>query len=142
MNQNAIMFNSQKKESPKNTFCIFFSFILILFYIDLPPYLNKTKYIFLFIFLSAMIFTVVTYLPLIEEEVAHKKMEFSKKTLGDESSGGADDETESDNEDDTIFNLVINYTPFNLLANECFYIHSFHDYFYLLDDTSTPPPKA
>jgi hypothetical protein len=102
---------------------------------------NKLKYIFICIFLSGMIFTVINYLPLIEEEVSSKKIEVCKKVNPGESPEGFDNETEGDNEADNLFNNSLNFDWSSLFIKEHTYVNTFKDYFFLSEDRSTPPPK-
>jgi hypothetical protein len=86
-----------------------------------------------------MIFTVVNYLPLLEEEVAHKKIELAKKAVGGEGDTDTDDDSENDDETSFFDHAVIRWQ--GLPAKDHAYVHGLHFYGCLLDDKSTPPPK-
>ena len=88
-----------------------------------------------------MIFTVVGSLPLIEEEVTHKKIELVKKALGSE---GSDASSDDNPEQDTKPELQTNHRSLfaQRSSRDCHYVHSFLFTSCLLDDKSTPPPKV
>jgi hypothetical protein len=102
--------------------------------------LKKLKIIFVFIFLAGMLFTVVNYIPTLNEETAQKKIELAKKNQGEESTDSdSEDETETDSE-----NLFRNEGHIILSEPDTYsiahYQYTLH-YKGHLNDLSTPPPK-
>ena len=86
-----------------------------------------------------MIFTVVAYIPLLEEETAHKKIEFPKKT--DTDSGADSDEDETDSDAKTLFGSGMSL-DWNLSGKDYKHLKGFHHYFCLMEDNLTPPPRS
>jgi hypothetical protein len=87
-----------------------------------------------------MVFTVVNYLPLLEEEVAHTKKAMSKKGESSESgSGEPDDETETETENVSVISHLYNWKhrEHSLTVFE----NAFHHYDYLSDGICSPPPE-
>lgn len=85
-----------------------------------------------------MIFTVVSYIPLLEEETAHKKVEFAKKGQNSEGADGDDDETETEKQEYAGVDLLVLHS---LQSTEYRHVKSFFNYASLLDDLNTPPPR-
>jgi hypothetical protein len=109
--------------------------------------MKKLRFIFIFVFLSGMIFTVFQYLPLLEEETAGNGIEISKKTQQQDSSDGDTASTDGDSNEDDDSEQEMNYCStntyalLNVYATSNFYIPpSF--YTYHLEQKDTPPPKA
>lgn len=89
-----------------------------------------------------MLFTVINYLPLLEEETATKKIEICKKAENNESSeGGGDDETETDSESGSLLHPGAEFYWTSIPGGRLFYASTFKDYFYLHDNKTTPPPR-
>ncbi len=87
-----------------------------------------------------MVFTVVNYLPLLEEEVAHTKKAPAKKGESNESSNGdPDDETESDSEDASLLAHCLNWM--DRAHSLTVYENSFQHYDYLSEGICSPPPE-
>jgi hypothetical protein len=84
-----------------------------------------------------MIFTVITYLPLIEEEPVASKVELLKKT---QSSGSDDNEGDPDNDPSNY--KEHNFKFPNLPQTDRHFISSFSHYFYLEETGNNPPPKV
>lgn len=101
------------------------------------PTVKILKFIFIMIFLSGMFFTVITYLPLIEEEPVSSKVELLKKTQSSES-----DDNEGDPDTDPFNYKEHNFTLSNLPQTAHRYISSFDHYFYLEETGNNPPPKV
>jgi hypothetical protein len=99
------------------------------------------KYIFIFIFLGGMLFTVVNYLPLIEEEVSYTKKGTAKKNVaGTEGSGEPEDGCEHGPE-----NMINEYQKLDWTfagTADQFYISSFDHYDYLSGSSCNPPPEV
>jgi hypothetical protein len=115
----------------------FFLFCFRPFYISFAP-LSYGKHIFIVIFLLGMIFTVVNYLPLIEE-VSSKKIELAKKAAENSDEDGGDG-PEDDSED---FCHVTDPFQFRIIAgiNEPFR-NEFAPYPGEPVDKSIPPPRS
>ena len=87
-----------------------------------------------------MVFTVVNYLPLLEEEASHSKKEHVKKNEAKESgSGEPDDETDTDRENvgtsTNALRWIVQTSALNTYQNQ------FHHYDYLLEGCTSPPPE-
>jgi hypothetical protein len=99
------------------------------------------KRLFAFIFLFGMVFTVVNYLPLLEEECGQKCVEHSKKITDTEGSdSGADGDTEHDSEDNFFSGVKLAFAALpvssrsfvNITRHCCSFPAELH----------TPPPRA
>jgi hypothetical protein len=88
-----------------------------------------------------MLFTVINYLPLIEEEMSHSKKASSKKTdAKTEGSGEPEDETEAGPE--SVSTASHGLTWMSRTVSNHHYFHSFHHYDYLSEGCCTPPPEV
>jgi len=104
--------------------------------IDLPT-LSRLSYIFLFVFMSAMLFTVFASLPLLEEETSSKKLEIPKKASG----GGSDSDDDESGSDNISFSGQALTIEWLLAGNNYLHVQRFHHYFCLMEDVTTPPPR-
>lgn len=102
------------------------------------------KYIVVAFFLSCMLFTVIQYLPLLEEETRHLNTELCKKGGLPDTSNGPDEDQDPDSEKETLKNienkfhlqLFIRYDDNNYIR---------HHQFWLIkrpQKVLIPPPKA
>ena len=105
--------------------------------------MKKTRFIFTFVFLFGMLFTVFQYIPFLEEETHAQKTELTK-TLNPEDGGdgdGADEDYDSDSEAllssffHSSFLTFYSSQRLSFIGNEHFYSHP-------LDNIHTPPPKV
>jgi hypothetical protein len=90
-----------------------------------------------------MIFSVIQYLPLIEEEVPCHKIELSKTDNSTDTEGGAD--TESDGDTDPLSDIFLSelFLTSNLAGGSASYFNtSEFNYSYQLNSIQSPPPKA
>lgn len=103
--------------------------------------MKKLRFIFIFIFLAGMIFTVFQYVPILEEEAQNHGSELAKKDTEDNSSNSNDgDETDSDSNDAIYHSLNFNFTDVNPKTNS---YPSFKDCYYsFFQKITIPPPKA
>ena len=90
-----------------------------------------------------MVFTVIQYLPILEEETPGHRVEMAKKDSQDDTADGNDsgDDDDTENEKtDLYFHPAIKYA--NLLISA----HHFHtkqiSYRHPVEKIHTPPPKA
>lgn len=90
-----------------------------------------------------MIFTVIQYLPILEEETPGHRVEMSKKADQDDTSDGSDsgDDDDTENEKtDLFYHAALQYSS-RLLTAQRFYIkHA--SYQHPVETINTPPPKA
>jgi hypothetical protein len=109
--------------------------------------LKKLRFIFIFVFLSGMLFTVFQYVPILEEETPGHRVELTKKAkAGDLEGGDSDTSTDDcDNDDDTAqeFNYYLSETLSYIKSNSNFAFSDKSDFYkYLLEHIDTPPPKV
>lgn len=109
--------------------------------------MKKIRFIFVFIFLSGMIFTVFQYLPLLEEETPGHRIELAKKAKAENPADGDGDDTDEDCSDDDDSEKEYgeyhtgNHTIyFSKHSSSGFRACNF--YKYSLENKNTPPPKA
>ena len=92
-----------------------------------------------------MIFTVIQYLPLLEEEVHGARIELAKKDTSSDGNDGMNDQNDSDNDDDTESDIFLNgifqSTYINSQALTLFE-RSALKYSFQLPSIQSPPPKA
>ncbi len=89
-----------------------------------------------------MLYTVFSYIPLIEEEAGHKKTEFSKKQ--DNSEGPEPDpenDTETETNPETVFEKPHDLAWSGFRISKKYFVRSFLDYNFYLHQLNTPPPK-
>lgn len=104
--------------------------------------LKKSHYIFIFLFLSGMIFTVIKYIPILEEEVHSHRLELSKKSasLGSPSDlDGGDDHPENENIQMFYDNF---YMSLAMLEKELNFLVRPANYLAPLENINTPPPRV
>ncbi len=106
------------------------------------PGLKNFKPIFVFIFLAGMIFTVIQYLPILEEETPGHRVELAKKTGQDDETDSNDSGDDDDSPDEkTSFYSHQHFTCFNgLMSGHLFYIKN-TSYRPPVGSIQTPPPK-
>ncbi|PBQ34636.1 hypothetical protein CNR22_23610 [Sphingobacteriaceae bacterium] len=106
--------------------------------------MKKIRFIFVFVFLAGMLFTVFQYIPILEEEPHGHKVELAKKVKADSSADGDDDKDADSDDDDS--EQELNYFFLSEYAS-LYSNHSIHFshrnnlYSYLLESKDTPPPK-
>jgi len=101
---------------------------------------KKIKYIFVFIFLTGMIYTVFQYVPILEEEAQNHGIELAKKGTEDNSSDGDGDEIDSDSADAIYDHLNFNFA--SLYSKTHLFKSSVDDYNSFFQKITIPPPKA
>ncbi|MEO6304691.1 MAG: hypothetical protein ABIP51_16135 [Bacteroidia bacterium] len=102
--------------------------------------MKNARLIFVFIFLSGMLFTVFQYIPILEEETQNHNTELAKKGSEDDTSGNDGDESDSDS-DDAIFHSL-NFSFTDLYSNTCAYSIKRDNYKSFFQKINTPPPKV
>jgi hypothetical protein len=100
---------------------------------------KASRFIFIFIFLSGMIFSIFQYIPFLQDETIGPNNELAKKTCEDDTSGDDGDETKT--EGDAINEF------FNINFNAIYSVtHPFpsnkDDYNSFFQKINIPPPKA
>ena len=86
-----------------------------------------------------MLFTVINYLPLLEEEVPHANKAPLKKGENKEGSGEPDDDMDPEQEISSVLSGALCWAHPRFTSHV--YENCFHHYDYLLDGTCTPPPE-
>jgi len=90
-----------------------------------------------------MIFSVIQYLPLIEEEVPCHKIELSKSANSTDTEGGSDAESDGDTDalsDSFLSDLFHSANPAG--ASTSFFKNFDFNYSFQLSSIQSPPPKA
>ena len=87
-----------------------------------------------------MISTVISYFPLVEEEVPHSKIELSKKADNENNDNDCDDESELEKGDAVDRREHIDWA--DLSGTLYLHVNSFRHYVCLPDDDCTPPPRV
>ena len=109
--------------------------------------MKKLSCIFIFVFLSGMIFTVFSYFPLSKEETLGQGSELVKKEQQkdstDEDNANSDEDSNEDDDSEQEMNCFSTNTYALLFMNQksVFYTRTSF-YKYLLEQKDTPPPKA
>ena len=102
--------------------------------------MNKSRLIFIFIFLTGMIFTLFQYIPILDEGCISYSKELSKKS---NETNNSEDDGDGESEDDITFEFSLN----DLVKVSCHIISSNKMYtknkIYncLVEDIKSPPPK-
>lgn len=101
--------------------------------------LKKYQYVFVFLFLGSMLFTVFQYVPILEEEI-HSSKTMTKKSDNPQDGSSGDDDNDTDDSADEFFKSG-GYDSITLYSS----LHQFHNStFYLFNSPlsiQTPPPK-
>jgi hypothetical protein len=90
-----------------------------------------------------MIFSVIQYLPIIEEEVPCHKIELSKSANSPDTGGGTDSESDGDTDplsDSFLSDLFL--TSNTAGGSSSYFNTSDFNYSYQLNSIQSPPPKA
>ncbi|MBA2612091.1 MAG: hypothetical protein H0U95_08975 [Bacteroidetes bacterium] len=101
--------------------------------------MNKLRFIFAFVFLAGMLFTVIQYIPVLEEETQNHNTELAKKSTEDDSTGSDSDET--DNDGDDAIHHFLNYDFTALVSQTLLFAYNKDDYNSFFQKINIPPPK-
>lgn len=106
--------------------------------------LKKLRYIFVFVFLCGMVFTVIQYLPILEEETPAHRVENKKVKENNFPCDGDADEDDSDPDRDP--KADIDYYPVNHFIYVLNYKHVFphkdENRLQRPSSVTTPPPQS
>lgn len=118
----------------------FIDFELRSIYITLPRVFTSLRYFFVVLFLAGMVFTVLNYIPILEEETPGHLIELCKKQQQKEGSdtsndSDTDDNTETELSDYTLFSVSKLSSSGQKIADKgCNYRLPYYN-------SITPPPK-
>lgn len=105
--------------------------------------MKKHRFIFVFLFLAGMIFTVFQYIPILEEELAAHSHVTQKKSdpkePSDDNGADQDDDQNDDNESD-LDHCVLQGSMLLVISKQS-YIRPYFLYTSLKNSITTPPPK-
>lgn len=109
--------------------------------------MTKIRFIFVFIFLAGMIFTVFQFIPILEEENAGHKIELLKKIKqncsGDgDSTTGSDEDCDDDHSGKDLNHFFPSVHASYHSGNKALFPSGNNMYKYLLEHECSRPPRA
>jgi len=94
-----------------------------------------------FLLFAAMIFSLVQYMPVSEEECANK-IELSKKPNETKSGSEKSEKEDGDSENDEFLNADFTLLPCHSILASHTFITSDHSYSFFIPGKTSPPPEA